>query len=420
VRIRTAQHGSGSSTNGAAPVDVVIHAHLGNGPCIESQYTHVCFIPTGMTNPFDYQRPIDAAVLIDRTAELDALQRAAADAVAVRLAAPRRYGKTSLLAVHAAAMREAGHRAVTVDFSQVATVGDAAGRVARAFAALPGDPRRTFDRLLSRLGVSLGVAGLTLSVSGRPATREPEQARSILAELLDLPRVLHAADGDLTIVCLDEFQDLLTADTSLDGLVRSVTQHHGRAAAYIYAGSAPSLMRALFAERERPLFGQARPLELPPLPAAETVEDVLAIAAAHDVALDPDAVRRVIDVGAGHPQRTMLLAHHLYDLTAAEEPHADLAGVALERAMRETADVQRTVWDALPRSERAVVTALADGDAPTGSRASELHNIPRGTLQTALERLATAEQHVALRDGRPTLIDPLLGIWLARRGTAPD
>jgi hypothetical protein len=369
-------------------------------------------------NPFDYQHPADAAVLIDRAGELDALQRAAADAVAIRLAAPRRYGKTSLLAAHTAAMRAVGHRAVTVDLSQVATIGDAAGRVARAFAALPGDPRRVFDRLLARLGISLGVAGLTLTVSGRPATREPEQARSVLAELLDLPRILHEADGGLTVVCFDEFQDLLTADTTLDGLVRSVIQHHGRAAAYIYAGSAPSLMRALFADRERPLFGQARPLALPPLPASETVEDVLAIAAAQDVALDHDAVRRLVDIGAGHPQRTMLLAHHLFDLTEAGEEDADPADVALERALGETADVQRTVWDALPRSERAVVTALADGDAPTGSRTSELHHISRATLQHALDRLVTAEQHVTLHGGKPTLVDPLLGIWLARRGEA--
>jgi uncharacterized protein len=313
-------------------------------------------------------------------------------------------------------MTEAGHRAVRVDLSQVSTVADAAGRIARSFAALPGGSRRTFDRLLARLGISLGVAGLTLSVSGRPATGDPDRARSILAELLDLPRLLHEADGGLTVVCLDEFQDLLTADVALDGLVRSVIQHHGRAAAYVYAGSAPSLMRELFSDRERPLFGQARPVELPPLPAGETVEDVLAIAAAHGIDLDADAVRRVVDVGAGHPQRTMLLAHHLFELTAAGETDADLAAVSLERALEETGDVQRTVWDALARSERAVITALADGLAPTGSRTAELHHISRGTLQKALERLVRAGQHVALRDGRPTLIDPLLGIWLARRG----
>jgi uncharacterized protein len=94
-----------------------------------------------------------------------------------RLAAPRRYGKMSLLAAHIAGMRAVGHRAVLVDLSQVTTTGDVAARVARAWAELPGDPRRTFDRLLSRLGLKLGVAGLTLSVSGRPAAHEPERAR---------------------------------------------------------------------------------------------------------------------------------------------------------------------------------------------------------------------------------------------------
>jgi hypothetical protein len=67
-------------------------------------------------NPFDDQRPLTRpADLIDRMGELDALQRAAADEVAIRLASPRRFGKTSLLHVHLDAMREAGHRTSYVD-----------------------------------------------------------------------------------------------------------------------------------------------------------------------------------------------------------------------------------------------------------------------------------------------------------------
>ena len=367
-------------------------------------------------NPFDYQRPVGRGVLIDRRQELDALQRAAAGAVAIRLAAPRRYGKTSLLGSHVASMREVGHRALLVDLGQVTTTGDVATRVARAFAELPGDPRRVFDRLLSRMSLKLGVAGLTVSVSGQPATREPERAREILVELLDLPRVLHEADGGLTVVCLDEFQDLVSADTSLDGLVRSVIQHHGKAAAYVYAGSAPSLMRALFAERERPLFGQARPLEMAPLPSAETAEDLLRISAEQDVALDPDDVRRVVDLCEGHPQRTMLVAHHLFELTSAGGDAPDLAALALELALAETADVHRTVWDSLSRADRAVLATLADGLAPTGTRAAKLHSTPRATMQKALDRLVAAEQHVIVREERPSIVDPLFAIWLARRG----
>jgi hypothetical protein len=370
-------------------------------------------------NPFDYQRPVAPPVLIDRRGELDALQRAAGDALAIRLSAPRRYGKTSVLAAHLAAMRAVGHRGVMVDLSQVTTTGDVAARVARAFAELPGDPRRAFDRLLSRMGLKLGVAGLSLSISGRSATREPERAREILLELLDLPRVLHESDDELTVVCLDEFQDLISADASLDGLVRSVIQHHGKAAAYVFAGSAPSLMRALFSERERPLFGQARPLELPPLPGAETAEDLVRIAADEGVPLDPDDVRRIVDVCAGHPQRTMLVAHHLFELTERGEASPDRAGIALERSLAETTDVHKTVWDSLARPERAVIAALADGLAPTGPRAATLHAVPRATMQKALERLIAAEQHVTVRGDRPVVVDPLFAIWLARRGEIP-
>lgn len=97
-------------------------------------------------NPFNYQGPIDAERLIDRRSELYELQRAAADGISVRLAAPRRFGKTSLLDAHVASMRAAGHRAVRIDLSRVATVADVAARVAQGFAQLPGDPRDSVGR----------------------------------------------------------------------------------------------------------------------------------------------------------------------------------------------------------------------------------------------------------------------------------
>lgn len=366
-------------------------------------------------NPFDHQRPVPRPLLIDRLGELDALQRAAADTVAIRLAAPRRFGKTSLLNAHIASMREAGHRAVRVDLSKVATIADVAGRTARAYESLPAGRERVVDRLLARLGVSIGPGGLSVRVAASPSPPRAEHARDVLAELLDVPRLLHESDGGLTVVCLDEFQDLLTADEQLDGLVRSVVQHHQAGVAYVYAGSAPSLMRALFADRERPLFGQARPLELPPLPAEASVADLLDLAEDHGVPLEAFAVRRIVELAGGHPQRTMLLASHLFELTDQGHQATDLAALALERALAETRDVHQGVWDSLRRTERAVLTALADGDPPTGQRTAEEHRIARASLQRALGRLSAEEIHVLSREGRPALADPLLGEWLRRR-----
>lgn len=370
---------------------------------------------TYMANPFDYQHPVPAPRLIDRLDELDDLQRAAADGVAVRLAAPRRFGKTSLLEAHIASMREAGHRATRVDLSKVATIVDVATRFAITYATLPGSRGSLVDRVLTRFGVTIGPGGISLHVSGSTSPPRVEHARAVLAGLLEVPRHLHESDGGLTVICLDEFQDLLTADDKLDGLLRSVIQHQRDGVAYVYAGSAPSLMRALFADRERPFFGQARPLELPVLPAEAAFDDIIDLAEEEGTSLDPKTVARLVGIGAGHPQRTMLLAAHLFDLTEPGEDATDLAALALDRAVEETQDVHQALWDGLRRAERAVMTALADGAAPTGVRTAEEHRISRASLQGALERLVAEQVHVLPRDGRPQLVDPLLREWLRRR-----
>ena len=158
---------------------------------------------------------------------------------------------------------------------------------------------------------------LRLPGPGQRTTRPPrppaDEARAALLDLLDVPRALHGAGGELTVVCFDEFQEVLVADDAVDGLTRSVIQHHGEAAAYVFAGSQPSLMHALFSEHERPFYGQARPLELPPLPIAEAARDIEALLTA--AGLDPaGAVDKLLAFTGGHPQRTILLAHHLYNL----------------------------------------------------------------------------------------------------------
>jgi hypothetical protein len=366
-------------------------------------------------NPFNYQGPVSPQHLIDRRTELDALQRAAADRIAIRLAAPRRFGKSSVLEAHTLAMREAGHRAVRVDFSKVATVGDVAARVIEAYSELPADPGRVVRRWAARLSVDVSVAGVRLSFGQTPPRPPTDEARAALLQLLELPRELFKVDGGLTVVCFDEFQDLLVADDALDGLFRSVIQHHGEFAAYVFAGSQPSLMRALFSEYERPFYGQARPLDLPPLPVDEAANDIEALITADGLETG-SAIDELLAFTGGHPQRTILLAYHLYNLLDQGEAGDDPAAAAIELALEETRDAHQALWDPLERNERVVLMALSDGHSPVGRSLAEEHRIPRSTLQATLERLVTDQRYVQRgADGKPYLLDPLLAEWLRRR-----
>ena len=384
-----------------------------------------------LLRPFPFETPIAPDALIDRRAELAQLSQAAAERVHVRLAGPRRFGKTSLLLAHAAGLRGAGWRTVHVDMYGVTSLPEVCARIASSYSRLRDNKLRAhLDALGARLGLSLTAAGPGITLGPRQHIPTPEATQTAAAELLDLPVTLFERDGIPTLVVFDEFQDLLTAGPSLDGLLRSHVQYHGDAAVYIYAGSQPSLMRKLFTDRERPLYGQAEPLELGPLP----VDEVLVELSERFEELDEDpvgALSPLLSTAAGHPQRTMLLAHLLHrelsaralgTTTLSEGPLVDgivLADSVVRRALAMTNEAHQGVWDHLSSGKKAVLAALADGDSPTGTTTARRLESSRATLQSALRELGKEGQHVT-RDagtGPWRYVDPLLALWVKGRGT---
>lgn len=364
---------------------------------------------------FPFEGPVPAELLIDRQDELTLLGRRAGDRVHVRLVGPRRYGKTSVLLAHAEALRAVGWHAVHVDFSRVADLTDVARRIAAAYGVLDSSWIRShLAGLLARLGISLSPAGPAISVGPRPANSQAETAETVLLQMLDLPLTLWQRDGTPTLVVFDEFQDLMVARNDLDGLLRSRIQYHGDAAAYVYAGSAPSMMRELFEGRERPLFGQTDPLALGPLPLEATQHDLHRRFEAEQ--LEPgEALPALVAFAAGHPQRTMLLAYLLADLlTMGESATPALALAVIDDALVRTAPAHQTLWQQLGRSERNVLAAVADGTAPTSRALASEHRLGRTTLNAAADRLADQGHVVRSRSGTQ-IVDPLLAEWVRRR-----
>jgi hypothetical protein len=390
-----------------------------------------------MPRAFPFETPITSDSLIDRRHELHLLHLAATDGAHVRVAGPRRYGKTSLLLAHERALAEAGWRTVHVDFYGVTTLAEVCARLATGYLALPDHAvRGRVDAIGSRLGLSLSTSGIGLTLAPRPQPAPYDASLVATAELLDLPLRLFEKDRRPTLVVFDEFQDLLSAGSTLDGLLRSHVQYHGDAATYIYAGSQPSLMRRLFTDRERPLYGQAEPLELSPLP----IDEVLPELAERFLTLDEDpgeALAPLVTAAAGHPQRTMLFAHLLHrelslriggDTSMPQTPAVEglaLAEAIIALALWQTSEGHHAVWDALSSGKKAVLAAMSDGIRPTGSRATERSGLSRATLQSALRELGNDGQHIARNHEGPTaagywrFIDPLFALWVARRGQLP-
>ena len=212
-------------------------------------------------NPFVYSHPLAPEEIIDRDGETEELLRNVVGGHFVRLFAPRKYGKTSLLK---RALRDGEEREglipILVDLYRVSSLADVTVRFERAYARhLKGALRAKVESFLQRtgIGLSLGAYGISAKLQLDPKA-DPLPA---LHALLDLPLRLEESGGYRAFIALDEFQDIdKVAD--LDGLIRSHIQYQGDVASYVFSGSEPALMKQLFENKDRPLYGSAVPMRL--------------------------------------------------------------------------------------------------------------------------------------------------------------
>ena len=311
-------------------------------------------------NPFIFSHPLAPDDIIDRDEETNRLLAAAVGGHYVRLYAPRKYGKTSLLRrVLRDGEREEGMLPILIDLYGVLSVKDVAIRFERAYARqLKGRTRARVEEFLQStgLGLSLGALGISARLQLDPKG-DPLPA---LHALLDLPLRLEESGGFRALIVLDEFQDI-TKVAGMDALLRSHIQFQGEIASFVFAGSEPGLMRELFENRERPLYGQALPMRLARLADADiapyVVERFRETGRGVGEALNP-----LVAAAHGHPQRTMFLAHRLWEQVGpgGAATLADWAA-AHETALDELQPEFDANWRRLSTNEQKALRAVIGG-----------------------------------------------------------
>ena len=369
-------------------------------------------------NPFVYSRPIAPDDVVDRDEETRKLLALAAGGHYVRLYAPRKYGKTSLLRrVLRDAERDEGMVPVLVDLYGVLSLADVAVRVERAYAGqLKGRIRARIDEFLQStgLGLSLSAMGIGARLQLDPRA-DPLPA---LHALLDLPLRLEG-EGRRALVVLDEFQDLAKV-REMDAVLRSHIQFHGEVASYVFSGSEAGLMAQLFEAPHAPLYGQAAPLRLGRLAAPDLgayVADRFR-GTERDVG---DALGPLLEVADGHPQRAMLLAHRLWE----EVPQGEAATHASWQRTHAAALAQLEPeldahWQRLTTVEQKTLRAVVGGGgSPYRTALLERLDLQKASAQQALRNLSSRGE-VERDERRYRLVDPLFAVWIERLASPPE
>jgi uncharacterized protein len=359
--------------------------------------------------------------MVGRQVELTALADQVANTHNGRLVGPRRYGKTTLINAALWRARDDGLVAIKVNFLGVLTLDDVAERIERAYS----------EQLDSRLKQWFaGVARTlrpTLSGGGGPVPASiavsPQPPTSGLLDRLALPTKVHAKHGMRCAIAFDEFQDVLRVGTNADAIIRSEIEDHAGVAGYIFSGSHIGMMRELFAHRRRAFFGQATPIDLPPL-ASDELGEHITDRFRQDDRNPGEALGPLLDLAEGHPQRALMLANKLFTATPRGEAADSTTWSAALAAVCREADPEITqVWTDLPATAQRVLAVIAEGTVPLNGRAArERYGLPKtGSNQQAVQHLAD-EAHIIKGETRTgwKVVDPLLGLWLRNGRSWPD
>jgi hypothetical protein len=336
----------------------------------------------------------------------------ALDARNSRLEGPRRFGKTSLLRAVLARADSDGAVPIEVNFLGCVTAADVAQRIERAYGAQLDSPlRRWYEGLVRTLQPTVSAAPVGVGLKAQPQTATPG-----LLDRLALPRRIQERTGRRCVIAFDEFQEVVRIGAELPGIFRAELETHGQSAGYIFSGSHPGLMRDPFSDRRHAFFAQAAPVALGPLPADALGEHISARFAAGrrdaGAALGP-----LLDAVEGHPQRAMLVAHHLYE----QLRPGGVAGIdewteAYALARREAAAESQVLWEVSSGLERRTLKAIAHRTVALTSReAAERFGLAKsGSTQLAVQRLVAEGQLVVDETTRSgwRIVDPFLAAWL--------
>ncbi len=383
---------------------------------------HLVLYIAPVSSPFVYEGPVEPPdVLADRTAELALLRDRAGETRNSRLEGPRRYGKTSLLKAALDAADKDGLVPIYVNFLGVLTPADVAERIERAYREqLDGTLKQWFAGVVSTFRPHLKVAPAGVGVELTPDAQTPA-----LLDRLSLPRRLQERHGRRCAIAFDEFQDVLRVSDALAGSIRSELEQHGNVAGYIFSGSHPGLMRDLFSDRRHAFFAQAKPIPLPHLDAQDLAEYIGS--RFRDGGRDPgEALEFLLRTADGHPQRAMLLAHHLYEQARRSMPASTDEWVAAFHAatLDATPEVQ-AAWDAWNNSERRLAAVIANRTTPLQGRvAQETFGVSKTGGNRATISTLEQEGHIIADEHTRTgwrVVDPLLELWLGsgRRWPGP-
>ncbi len=374
-------------------------------------------------NPFIFGEIIDDENFVNRTAELRQLVRDLADGQKVFLLSPRRFGKSSLVAMALLKLKKRHIRTVSLTVSSYSSYAQFLEKFAEKVLRAAGPWDRVKD-WVTRFGrqvkpdvnynITTGEVSLSL---GKGAGFDPAP---IAPEIFALPGELTRNGGFRMAICLDEFQQITQFNGgSVESVIRNQVQEQ-RGVGYVFAGSQPSLMQEMLTA-SRPFHKAGPQMFLDKIAAADWKEFMTTQFHKRGRALDDQAIDAILTAADLIPYDVQRIAHELWD-TAELQKKSQLTAADVESVISALVSGQSTyyelLWEQLAARQRAALQAMAvRGPAEIYSQGvrEEFRLGPASTVQKALQSLDSRDI-LDRYQGNYFFLDPILPLWIKKKG----
>ena len=210
-------------------------------------------------NPFQYGNIVSGDFFYDRKEELLRIKQTLKGGNNLMLYAPRRYGKSSLVAKAMNELNKEGITTVYLDFMSIYSRETFIKNYTRAIAEQQSS---TLEKAAKKIAGF--IRGIIPSVSfdnfGNPTFSlswvEGKDREQSLVDAINLPEKL-ASENNQWIVAFDEFQEITQLNgESFEKILRSCIQHHQNVS-YLFLGSRTHLLKDMFNNKNRAFYNAA-------------------------------------------------------------------------------------------------------------------------------------------------------------------
>jgi uncharacterized protein len=374
-------------------------------------------------NPFVFGEIIDDANFVNRTDELSNLVRDLADGQKVFLLSPRRFGKSSLVALALLKLKKRHIHTVNLTVSSYSSYAQFLEKFAEKVLRAAGPWERVKD-WVTRFGrevkpdVSINMATGEISLSlGKGAGFDPAP---IAPDVFALPGELTKNAGFRMAICLDEFQQISQFNGgSVENAIRNQVQEQ-REVGYVFAGSQPSLMEEMLSAK-RPFHKAGPQMFLDKIPANDWKDFITRHFRKRSRTLDEQGLETLLASADLIPYDVQRIAHELWDYAELKDKRQlDVSDVksVIESLVTSQSTYYELLWEQFSARQRAALQAIAyRGASEIYSQAvrEEFRLGPASSVQKALQSLDSRDILDRYK-GNYFFLDPLFPSWIRRKG----